>query len=323
MVSDEKNSESEEPQPEGAVTETPEATVSPEETVTPEETGPTEVAEPPGAERVLDSAADRGAMGHNPEQEPMAIVSGKPLADKPKDLYIPPDALRVFLESFEGPLDLLLYLIRKQKLDILDLPILDITVQYMEYVELMKDLNLELAAEYLVMAAILAEIKSRLLLPKPELVEDEEDPRAALIARLKEYEIYKMASQGLDDMPRLEREHFTAQAKPADNCSPVILQPEVDLEQLMLSFNQVLKRARSFEHHHIQREQLSTRERMTMILEQIRGQDYVEFGALFDVSEGKAGVVVTFLAILELVKESLIGMIQVPPSGMIHVRVVG
>ena len=251
---------------------------------------------------------------------PLAIVAGQPLANKPKDLYIPPDALRVFLEAFEGPLDLLLYLIRKQKLDILNLPIFDITRQYMEYVELMKDLNLELAAEYLVMAAILAEIKSRLLLPKPELEEDEEDPRAALIARLKEYEVIKEAAEGLDAMPRLEREHHGARAQRETGCTPALLQPEVDLDQLVGAFRAVLKRAKSFEHHHIQREQLSTRERMTMILERLQGQDYVEFSELFELREGRPGVVVTFLAILELVKESLVAMLQVPPRGMIHVR---
>ena len=252
---------------------------------------------------------------------PLAFVHGEALLEKPEDLYIPPDALEVILESFEGPLDLLLYLIRKQKFDIVTLPILQITRQYMEYVELMTDLKLELAGEYLLMAAILAEIKSRVLLPRREDAgEDEQDPRAELIRRLREYEAIKDAAQELDGLPRQERDFYLSSARPSDNCQPIRILPTVTLQELVLSFQEVMKRASAFEHHHIQREALSTRERMSLILERLRDNEFVAFASLFEIEEGRAGVVVTFLAVLELVKESLIELVQAAPFANIHVK---
>lgn len=253
---------------------------------------------------------------------PLAFVHGEAFLERPEDLYIPPDALEVILESFEGPLDLLLYLIRKQKFDIASLPVLQITRQYMEYVEVMKDLKLELAGEYLLMAAILAEIKSRVLLPKrADAPEDEEDPRAELIRRLREYEAIKQAAQELDSLPRQERDFFLAGAQTSENCQPIRILPTVTLQELVLSFQDVLTRAAAFEHHHIKREALSTRERMSAILERLEGEtQFVAFQALFTVEEGRAGVVVTFLAVLELVKESLIELVQAAPYTQIHVK---
>ncbi|MDX1692529.1 MAG: segregation/condensation protein A, partial [Ketobacteraceae bacterium] len=233
---------------------------------------------------------------------PFAIVQGQRLTELPKDLYIPPDALEVILEAFEGPLDLLLYLIKKQNLDILNIPVAQITHQYMQYVELMKSLNLELAAEYLVMAALLGEIKSRSLLPRQEEAEDDEmDPRAELIRRLQEYERYKKAAEDIDELPRVGRDVFVSQAQPPDfrREKPY---PEVDLRELLLAFREVLHRADMFESHQVQREKLSTRERMAQVLDQIKGQKFVPFVSLFQVEEGRLGVVVTFLAVLELVK---------------------
>ncbi|KGK00916.1 segregation and condensation protein A [Thalassotalea sp. ND16A] len=255
---------------------------------------------------------------------PLALVHGEAVVEKPQDLFIPPDALEIILEAFEGPLDLLLYLIRKQKFDIVDLPVAEITRQYMEYVEVMKDLKLELAAEYLVMAAILAEIKSRLLLPKTDVEDDEHDPRAELIRRLQEYEVIKHAAQNLDQLPRMERDTVQASAKLPDSFKPRLVQADVDLQELVLAMQGVLKRVAAFEHHHIQREYLSTRERMSHILKLLaaraRQQQYAEFSELFDVKEGKAGVVVTFLAILELVKESLIECLQMQVYGDVRVK---
>ncbi len=254
---------------------------------------------------------------------PFAFIHGEGIVEKPQDLFIPPDALEVILENFEGPLDLLLYLIRKQKLDIIDLPIAQITQQYMNYIELMTDLKLELAAEYLVMAAILAEIKSRLLLPKLKTEDDEEDPRAELVRRLQEYEVIKQAAQTLDQIPRLERDLHTVNVLFADNFTQTMTPPEVDLSDLVNALKGLLKRCEAFEHHHIQGEVLSTRERMAKVLEQLTAasqakQPFVEFSCLFDFKEGKAGVVVTFLAILELVKESLIECIQSEVLGQIQ-----
>lgn len=253
---------------------------------------------------------------------PLAFVNGEAVIDKPEDLYIPPDALEVILETFEGPLDLLLYLIRKQKFDIVNLPILQITRQYMEYVDLMKDLKLELAAEYLLMAAILAEVKSRLLLPKrQDAEEDEEDPRAELIRRLKEYEAIKKVAEEMDNMPRQERDLFTGHAQPDESVEPIKILPDITLQELVLSFQAAMKKAKAFEHHHIEREALSTRERMSMILEKVSRHSFTGFDALFEASEGKAGVVVTFLAILELVKENLLELVQAEPYANIHVKV--
>ncbi|GAA0347326.1 ScpA family protein [Bowmanella denitrificans] len=270
----------------------------------------------------LDNQAE--PIGKTPVQQPLplAFVHGEAVIERPEDLYIPPDALEVILESFEGPLDLLLYLIRKQKFDIASLPILQITRQYMEYVDLMTDLKLELAGEYLLMAAILAEIKSRVLLPKREdAADDEQDPRAELIRRLREYEAIKQAAQELDGLPRQERDFYLAEARPSDNCQPIRILPTVTLQELVLSFQDVLKRAAAFEHHQIQREALSTRERMSAILARLDGeQQFVPFQALFRLEEGRAGVVVTFLAVLELVKESLIELVQAAPYAQIHVK---
>ncbi len=258
------------------------------------------------------------------QQLPLAYVRGEAVIEKPEDLFIPPEALEVILESFEGPLDLLLYLIKKQKFEIAELPVHQITEQYMEYVDVMKDVNLELAAEYLVMAAMLAEIKSRILLPKLKVEEtEEEDPRAALIRQLQEYEVFKRAAEGIDGLPRNERDFFHHSVEVADNCKPVIIQPEVELKELALAFAAVLKRADNFQHHHITPEVLSTRARMTAILEYLDSQEsdnYLPFNDFFDISEGKSGVVVTFLAIMELVKEKLISLVQNQVFSDIHVR---
>ncbi len=251
---------------------------------------------------------------------PLAVVQGEPLTELPQDLYIPPDALEVFLEAFEGPLDLLLYLIRRQNLDILDIPIAEITRQYMEYIELMKELRLELAAEYLVMAAMLAEIKSRMLLPRPAASEEgeEEDPRAELVRRLQEYERFKKAAEDLDALPRMERDTFPVRAEVPDR-RVVKLVPEVTLKELLLAFQEVMRRAELFSHHHVQREPLSVRERMTQVLESLQGGGHVEFTALFRPEEGRTGVVVTFLAVLELVKEQLVRLSQNEPFAPIYV----
>lgn len=252
---------------------------------------------------------------------PLAFVNGEALMEKPEDLYIPPDALEVILEAFEGPLDLLLYLIRKQKFDVVNLPILQITKQYMEYVEVMKDIKLELAAEYLVMAAILAEIKSRLLLPKI-INEDneEEDPRAELVRRLKEYEATKKAAEQIDLLPRQERDFRIAKATPDEGCEPIRLLPDVALQELVFSFQSALQRESRFEHHQIEREALSTRERMSQILDMMSEDSFVGFESFFTKDEGRAGVVVTFLAILELVKEKILLVQQIEPFSDVHVK---
>ncbi|WP_412973224.1 segregation and condensation protein A [Glaciecola sp. MF2-115] len=243
------------------------------------------------------------------EQQPLALafVNGEALIEKPEDLYIPPDALEVILDSFEGPLDLLLYLIRRQKFDIVDLPVLQITKQYMVYVEVMTDLKLELAGEYLLMAAMLAEIKSRLLLPKrDDAPEDEEDPRAELIRRLKEYEQIKKAAEELDLAPRMERDNFSASAQPSDNVQAIKHLPKVSLQEIAFAFHSAMQRAQAFEHHQIEKEVLSTRERMSYLLQQLKHDTYTELSSIISLSEGRAGVVVTFIAILELVKSGLI-----------------
>ena len=255
---------------------------------------------------------------------PLAMIRGEALIEQPKDLFIPPYALAIILEQFEGPLDLLLYLIRKQKFDIIDLPIAPITEQYMVYVELMKNVKLELAAEYLVMAAILAEIKSRLLLPKQVLEESEQDPRAELIRRLQEYEVIKYAAIELDKIPRIERDSHLTEVALANNFIPRTAITDIDITDLMRAFNEVMKRTAAFEHHHIQREVLSTRKRMAMVLTKLteasKYQPFIEFSRLFNADEGKSGVVVTFLAILELIKASLIECIQANVYGQLHVK---
>ncbi|WP_295467302.1 ScpA family protein [uncultured Pseudomonas sp.] len=228
--------------------------------------------------------------------------------------------MEVFLEAFEGPLDLLLYLIRKQNIDILDIPVAEITRQYMTYVELMKAVHLELAAEYLLMAAMLAEIKSRMLLPRPEGLEaEEEDPRAELIRRLQEYERFKKAAEDLDELPREGRD-FVVPTLPAPEARARKLLPEVELGELLLAMGEVLRRADLFESHQVTREILSTRERMSQVLERLKDGAFVPFVALFTLEEGRLGVVVTFMAILELVKESLVELVQNEPFSPIHVR---
>jgi segregation and condensation protein A len=252
---------------------------------------------------------------------PLAFVRGEAVLERPEDLFIPPDALEVLLEAFEGPLDFLLYLIRRHKFDIVDLPVNEITLQYMEYINLMQELNFELAAEYLVMAAMLAEIKSRLLLPKREAEQTEElDPRAELVRRLQEYEQYKLAATQLDAVPRQERDFFATHAALADNFAPFVIAPEVSLAELVLALQDVLKRGNDFQHHQIKKEQLSTRERMSRILELLRQQPVLAFVQCFTEVEGRQGVVVTFLAVLELVKEKLITLTQVESYGQIHLK---
>jgi segregation and condensation protein A len=253
----------------------------------------------------------------------IAKVGGRPLLEMPRDLYLPPDALEVFLETFEGPLDLLLYLIRRQNLDILDIPIAEITRQYMQYVEAMKGLRLELAAEYLVMAAMLAEIKSRMLLPRPqETADEEEDPRAELARRLQEYERIKRAAEDLDSLPRMGREHFEVLV-PAQDLRGSKPPPAVTLLEVLQAFRDVLQHAEMFSHHRVQREPLSVRERMSRILGSVGGGDFVRFTDLFDVQEGRSGVVVTLLAVLELVRESLLELIQTEAFGQLYVRAAG
>ena len=250
---------------------------------------------------------------------PFAIVEGESLTELPRDLYIPPVALKVFLDTFEGPLDLLLYLIRKQNLNILDVPIADITDQYVNYINLMKELELELAGEYLLMAAMLAEIKSKMLLPLFEEVEDEEDPRAELVRRLLEYERYRKASEELDKLKRLERDVFVTGVESSHLAQPIEL-PDISLQELLLSFQEVLKRAEMFTTLHVLKEPLSVRERMTTILEKLKNKDFLDFTELFDLEEQKTGLVVTFLAILELMKEFLIEIVQTKAYGIIHVK---
>ena len=252
--------------------------------------------------------------------EPIARVLGEPYQDVPDDLYIPPDALEVFLDTFEGPLDLLLYLIRRQNLDILDIPIAQITRQYVAYIEMMEHLRLELAAEYLVMAALLAEIKSRMLLPRqPESEEEEEDPRAFLIRKLQEYEAIKKVAEEIDQLPRQERDTFEATVDVSSVSVRQIL-PDVELKELLLAFQHVLKRAEQLTHHQITKEPLSVRERMATILEKLNRSDQLPFPACFTRGEGKNGVVVAFLAILELSKERLVDIFQPGPYAGIHIR---
>ncbi|PCJ34153.1 MAG: segregation/condensation protein A [Moraxellaceae bacterium] len=263
-------------------------------------------------------APDDGVLKQ--EEMPFAMVYGEAVTKLPEDLYIPPDALEVFLEAFEGPLDLLLYLIKRQNLDILNVSVAEITTQYMEYVDLMDSLNFELAAEYLVMAALLGEIKSRSLLPRQtEEEEDEGDPRAELIRRLQEYERFKTAAEDIDEMPRVGRDIFIADVAPP-GFKKEIPPPDVDLKEVLLALQDVLQRADMFESHQVERERLSTRERMSQVLERLNGARFVPFGSLFTVAEGRLGVVVTFLAILELVKEQLVELIQHEPFGSIHVK---
>ncbi|WP_313919728.1 ScpA family protein [Tahibacter sp.] len=266
----------------------------------------------------------QGIFTSVPQQQemPLAIVRGQPVLQMPQDLYIPPDALEVILEAFEGPLDLLLYLIRRQNLDILDIPVAEITRQYVAYIELMQNLKLELAAEYLVMAAILAEIKSRLLLPRPPEAEGiEDDPRAELIRRLQEYERFKKASVDIEAMPRLERDLSLASAFVPDR-SVVRLPTPVDLKELLLALKDVLRRADLTGNHAIQREALSVRQRMSDVLGRLGNGEFHRFESLFNPEEGRRGIVVTFLAMLELAKETLIEIVQNDVPGPIYIKAI-
>lgn len=271
----------------------------------------------------LTSSVEAQATEVSPQQSemPFAVVQGTAVNTLPQDLYIPPDALEVFLaETFEGPLDLLLYLIKRQNLEILDLPIAEITRQYVEYVELMKDIHLELAGDYLVMAAMLAEIKSRMLLPRQKTQEEEEgDPRAELVRRLQEYERFKQAAEDIDQLPRVGRDTYKPVVEIPD-LRIVKTPPHVDMKDILAAFNNVMKRVASSKHHQVELEPLSVRERMSNVLNSLRGGEFVDFGNLFDIKEGKSGVVVTLLAILELVKQSLIELVQTEVYAVIHVK---
>lgn len=251
---------------------------------------------------------------------PFAMVEGEPLTEMPRDLYIPPQALEIFLEAFEGPLDLLLYLIRRQNLDILDIPIAEITRQYMQYIELMQVLQLELVGEYLLMAATLAEVKSRMLLPRPkgEGETEEADPRAELVRRLQEYERFKRAAENMDNMPRQDRDFRIASAELVDRKVVRIL-PRVSLQEMLVAFQEVLARSDMFAHHHVQREPLSVRQRMTEVLSALEQGGFIEFPQLFRAEEGRRGVTVTFVAILELLREGLIDIAQSEPYAPLHV----
>ncbi len=251
---------------------------------------------------------------------PFAIVAGEAITALPQDLYIPPYALQVFLEAFEGPLDLLLYLIRRQNIDILDIPIAEITKQYVQYIEMMNEMQLELAGEYLVMAAMLAEIKSRMLLPRIDADEDEEDdPRAELVRRLQEYEQFKKAAQDISDLPRLERDTFVVSVDTPER-KIVTKMPDVTLKELLIAFHDVLKRAEMFSNLHLQRELLSVRQRMSDILTRINANTFSGFSDLFDAEEGRRGVAVTFIALLELLRESVVEVVQSGDFSPIHIR---
>jgi segregation and condensation protein A len=272
---------------------------------------------------VQNTAAPAAATVLAPAQGemPFAVVEGQAISEMPRDLYIPPQALEVFLEAFEGPLDMLLYLIRRQNLDILDIPIAEITRQYMRYIELMQVLQLELAGEYLLMAATLAEVKSRMLLPRmgTEDAADEADPRAELVRRLQEYERFKRAAESIDRMPRLERETWVATAELVDR-KVVRIPPQVTLQEMLIAFQDVLSRSDMFAHHHVQREPLSVRQRMTDILASLTSNAFVDFSRLFTVEEGRRGVTVSFVAILELLREGLIEIVQSEAYAPLHVR---
>ncbi len=273
------------------------------------------------AENASDAPQPNHASVHPQQQEmPLAMVLGQPVLQMPQDLYIPPDALEIILEAFEGPLDLLLYLIRRQNLDILDIPVAEITRQYVDYIQAMHELRFELAAEYLVMAAILAEIKSRMLLPRPPDAEGlEEDPRADLVRRLQEYERFKQAAEDIDALPRLDRDTTVANAFVPDRAA-VRLPPPVDLREMLLALHDVLKRAELFTGHAIKRDALSVRQRMGELLTRLGDGAFHRFESLFELREGRLGVVVTFLPILELAKEQLLDVVQEAPLAPIYVK---
>tara|TARA_B100001059_G_C17824761_1_gene580672 strand:+ start:2014 stop:2904 length:891 start_codon:yes stop_codon:yes gene_type:complete len=251
---------------------------------------------------------------------PFAVVDGEPITSLPQDLYIPPHALQIFLEAFEGPLDLLLYLIRRQNLDILDIPIAEITKQYVQYIDVMKELQIELAGEYLLMAAMLAEVKSRMLLPRIEEAEEEEaDPRAELVRRLQEYERYKKAAEDISELPRLERDTFLATAE-APNQIAVTKLPDLTMKELLLAFQDLMQRAEMHSNLQMQREPLSVRQRMSEILSNLKSKDFKVFSDFFDPKEGRMGVTVTFIAILELLREFLIEVVQSDHYQPLHIR---
>jgi len=266
-------------------------------------------------------ATQHNPANHPQQQEmPLAMVLGQPVVEIPKDLYIPPDALEVILEAFEGPLDLLLYLIRRQNLDILDIPVAEITRQYVDYIQAMHEMRFELAAEYLVMAAILAEIKSRMLLPRPASEDGEEDdPRAELVRRLQEYERFKKAAEDLDTLPRQDRDTSTAGAFVPDRAA-LRLPPPVDIREMLLALHEVLKRADLFSQVAIKRDAFSVRQRMGDLLARLADGRFARFESLFEPREGRLGVVVTFLAILELAKEQLLDIVQEAPSAPIYLK---
>ncbi|MEY2685139.1 MAG: hypothetical protein RJA09_2283 [Pseudomonadota bacterium] len=254
------------------------------------------------------------------DQVARARLYGEPLFALPQDLYIPPDALEVFLEAFEGPLDLLLYLIRKQNFNILDIPMAEVTKQYLLYVEQVRQRNLELAAEYLLMAAMLIEIKSRMLLPPKKTVDGEEaeDPRAELVRRLLEYEQIKLAAQHLADAPQLGRDFLRAQVYVEQALVPRF--PDVHAADLQSAWQDIIKRAKLVQHHRISRETLSVREHMSLVLRRLQGRKFVDFDELFDPSKGVPVLVVTFIAMLELAKETLIELTQAEAYAPIYVR---
>lgn len=267
-----------------------------------------------------DGVPEHERQGAGQSEMPFAVVSGRPVQEWPKDLYIPPDALAVILEAFEGPLDLLLYLIRRQNMDILDIDVSEITRQYMDYIGLMGAMRFELAAEYLLMAATLAEIKSRMLLPRQSQEEEDElDPRAELIRRLQQYERFKKAAEDIEALPRMERDSFPVSAQ-VPELPEQRVHPDVGLREILLAMREVMRRADMFEHHQIERERLSTRERMSQILERLQGDRFIAFPSLFTVEEGRLGVVVSFLAILELIKEQLVEIVQADVFAPIHLR---
>ena len=269
---------------------------------------------------------DEGAMADIDDEDYLesirAVVMGEVMDQVPKDLFIPPDALQVVLEAFEGPLDLLLYLIRKQNLDIANIPVAEITEQYMVYVEMMRRANLDLAAEYLVMAATLAEIKSRILLPRPKTSqEEEEDPRLALIRQLQQYERFREAANDLEDRPRVNRDVFIASARKDDPNPPTVL-PKVTLQQLTRAFQSVLERAHVNQLHQVTRETMSMRERMTNILKVLNdsSNDYLRIEDLFTAEEGRMGLVVTFIALLELFRDDMLIVVQNEAFSPIHIK---
>ena len=269
-----------------------------------------------------EAASDSPFHAHSPQQQemPLALVLGQPILQMPQDLYIPPDALEVFLEAFEGPLDLLLYLIRKQNFNILDIPMADVTRQYLAYVEQIRSRNLELAAEYLLMAAMLIEIKSRMLLPPKKTAEGEEaeDPRAELVRRLLEYEQMKMAAQRVNELPQLGRDVLRAQVFIEQSLQPRF--PDVHVLDLQEAWRDILKRARLVQHHKISREELSVREHMSIVLRKLQGRKFIEFEELFDTTRGVPVLIVTFIAMLELAKETLIEVTQAEAYAPIYVR---